>query len=231
MNVALIMPAAGSGARLGADIAKALVDVCGQPLVAHSVARIAEGVVLFQTVIAAPAQAVDEVRAAVDCVGSNLGRVAVIVGGATRQESVRMALDLIDDAVDLVCVHDAARPLVSAATVAAVVAQAARSGAAVAAARPSDSVRQEDATGGSTHPVDRSLLWMVQTPQVFARSLLADAHVSAVERGLSVTDDAQVVEAVGHPVSVVESIGTNPKVTVAHDLVAVRAALGGAQRN
>jgi 2-C-methyl-D-erythritol 4-phosphate cytidylyltransferase len=168
----------------------------------------------------------------------------VVPGGATRQESVRLALEALESDAEIVCVHDAARPVVSQRTVAEVIAAAADSGAATAAVRPVDSVRMQQGAEGdagrdaaapsiasgagrtlsaaATVAVDRDKVWLVQTPQAFSRELLEAAHREARATGRSATDDAALVEAAGTAVTVVETDGENPKVTRASDLELVR---------
>jgi 2-C-methyl-D-erythritol 4-phosphate cytidylyltransferase len=119
--------------------------------------------------------------------------------------------------VDIVCVHDAARPLVAAATVRGVIEAAFADGAATAASRPSDSVRQDDVGGGSS-ALDRGRLWLVETPQAFRREVLEAAHREAAGRGASYTDDASLVEAIGQSIRIVESVGRNLKVTLEADV-------------
>jgi len=147
----------------------------------------------------------------------------VVVGGDTRQDSVRLGAEALRSSPEIICVHDAARPLATAALITAVVAAAAASGAATAAARPVDSVRQ-DGDHGETRAIDRSALWLVQTPQAFSSRLLREAHRRARDEGISATDDASLVERVcGARVSVVANDAPNLKVTTAADLACARA--------
>lgn len=219
MNVALVIPAAGSGQRLGRGIPKALVDVGGSPLLRRTLERLASAAGFLETVVLAPADAIASFESAVEGAGESLGRIRVHAGGATRQESVHAGLRALGPDATVVCVHDAARPFVSADTVRRVLAAAAEGGAATAASRPADSVREER-EGGSV-ALDRSRLWMVETPQAFRRDVLERAHDAAAASGSSYTDDASLVEAIGQPVHVVESTGRNLKVTVEADLLLV----------
>jgi 2-C-methyl-D-erythritol 4-phosphate cytidylyltransferase len=135
---------------------------------------------------------------------------------------VAVALRSIESAPTFVCVHDAARPLVSPGTIRAVMAAALRFGAATAASRPTDSVRTEG-PAATTHALDRSTLWMVETPQVFSLALLRDAHDRARARGFTATDDATLAEVMcGASVSIVASDGPNTKVTTRADLELVK---------
>lgn len=221
MNVALVIPAAGSGERLGRGVPKALVDVGGVALLRRTLERLAAATEFARTVVLAPPDAVEAFEAVVVGLGPSLGRISVLPGGAMRQVSVAAGVASIGedagDDIDVLCVHDAARPLVAAATVRAVIEAAFVGGAATAASRPSDSVRQDDGKGGSS-ALDRSRLWLVETPQAFRREVLEAAHREAARSGLTYTDDASLVEATGQSIRIVESIGRNLKVTVEADL-------------
>lgn len=220
MKAALIIPAAGSGERLGRGTPKALVDVAGRPLLRRTLDRLAAGATFVETVVLAPASLLATFESRLAGVSSALGQVKVREGGATRQASVAAGVAALESGADLVCVHDAARPLVAAETVRAVLACAAEAGAATAASRPVDSMRIEG-ENGVTSALDRSRLWLVETPQAFRRELLEQAHRRAVERAEAFTDDASLVEAFGQEIRMVLSPGRNLKVTVEADLVLV----------
>lgn len=217
VKVALVIPAAGSGERLGRGIPKALVDVGGVPLLRRTLDRLGAAAEFVETVVLAPADALSAFEAAVAGALPALGCVRVLPGGATRQMSVAAGVAALGADVELVCVHDAARPLVAPETVRRALQSAQGSGAVTVASRPSDSVRQ-DATDGGSSALDRSRLWLVETPQIFARDLLARAHSEAAARGESYTDDATLVESIGQQIQIVESTGRNLKVTVEADL-------------
>ncbi|MFP6600836.1 MAG: 2-C-methyl-D-erythritol 4-phosphate cytidylyltransferase [Deltaproteobacteria bacterium] len=217
MPVALVLPAAGSGRRLGAELPKALVEVAGVPIVRHTLARFAKLTEIVEVVAVAPPGMVPEFQEALVGVQLEAEEVRVVAGADTRQASVRAGLESLVTEPELVCVHDAARPLVSVETICAVIEAAGGSGAASAAARPADSVREE-AEDGSTRSLDRSRLWLVQTPQCFATDLLVQAHRHAKATGTDATDDAQLVEDCGTPVSLVESTDGNLKITRPLDL-------------
>lgn len=196
---------------------KALVDVGGLPLLRRTLDRLGSAIEFVHTVVLAPPGAIEDFEAVVAGVQPSLGRVCVLPGGATRQLSVAAGVAAVGAGVDVICVHDAARPLVAAATVRAVVEAAFAVGAATAASRPSDSVRQDDAQGASA-ALDRSRLWLVETPQAFRRRVIEAAHREAARIGAAYTDDASLVEAIGQSIRIVESVGRNLKVTTDADL-------------
>jgi 2-C-methyl-D-erythritol 4-phosphate cytidylyltransferase len=217
MTVAAIVAAAGRGERLGAHMPKALVEVCGAPLVVHAVSRLrAAGCDVV--IVAAPHEAVDQFTAIV-------GAATVITGGATRQASVAAALQTLPADVDVVLVHDAARGLAPA-TVAETVIAAVRAGAdAVVPVMPvADTVKEVDSAGWVRRTLDRAALRAVQTPQGFRRLVLDRAHQSAT--GGDSLDDASLVEALGLTVRTVPGDPAALKITTPVDLLTVAALVG-----
>lgn len=148
--------------------------------------------------------------------------VAAVAGGDQRQDSVRAGLDAASDAA-IVAIHDAARPLVTPAIISRGIALARETGAALCAVPSRDTVKD---VHGATRIVratpDRADLWLAQTPQVFDRALILDAHARATS---TATDDAALVEAIGHAVHVYEGAWSNFKVTTPEDLIVAEALL------
>jgi 2-C-methyl-D-erythritol 4-phosphate cytidylyltransferase len=224
---ALILPSAGSGRRLALGIPKALVEIHGVPLLGHTLAAMSGAWHFVQRIVVVPPGERSRFSEALAASGVDLDGVLIVPGGDTRQASVAAGLEASD--AELVCVHDAARPLVSQATVESVMRAALRYGAATAAARPSDSLR-EDHSQGVTRAVDRNRFWLVQTPQAFRRPLLVAAHTRATATGAQATDDASLVEATGVRIEVVASTGPNPKITRIEDLELARILLRPRER-
>jgi len=212
-----LLAAAGSGARLGAGAPKALVELAGRPMAAWSLLAFEAAASIDAVVIAAPPQAAEGLARLAADVAPGL-RAQVVPGGDTRSESVARALAETPEEVDVVAVHDAARPLVTADLLDRCVTQLERWGCdgVVAAARAVDTVKEADAGGRVLATLERSRLWAVQTPQAFrARSLARALADGDLERAY---DDAQLVEAAGGDVRIVEAPRQNLKVTTAHDL-------------
>jgi 2-C-methyl-D-erythritol 4-phosphate cytidylyltransferase len=222
LAVALIV-AAGLGERLGASRPKALVELAGRPLWEWSLSTLREAADIGRIVIAMPtAYEIDSAARAVSIgLPSSLNAVAV-KGGATRSESVRLALAAAGDGQDsdLVLVHDAARPLLTVKLVEATLTAAEGEGvdAAIAAAPVTDTVKQADGEGVVRQTLDRAGLWAVQTPQVFRRGALERALDVPREVLAQATDDASLVERAGGRVVVVPAPKDNLKVTTALDL-------------
>lgn len=217
MTVAAIVAAAGRGERLGARMPKALVEVCGAPLVVHAVTRMrAAG--CDDVIVTAPPESVEHFAAL-------LPGASVIAGGATRQASVAAALQMLPADVDIVLVHDAARGLAPAAVAETVIA-AVRAGAdAVVPVMPvADTVKEVDSAGWVRRTLDRAALRAVQTPQGFRRLVLERAHQAAAS-GDSL-DDASLVEALGLTVRTVPGDPAALKVTTPVDLLTVAALVG-----
>jgi 2-C-methyl-D-erythritol 4-phosphate cytidylyltransferase len=210
LSVVGIVPAGGSGERLGADRPKAFVLLGGRPLLDWSLAALGE--VCERVVVAVPPGH----EAAPDRV----------VGGQSRSESVRNALAAAPEATVAV-VHDAARPLVTADLVRRCV-DALGNGAdgAIAAAPVSDTIKEAEADGTVARTLDRSRLWAVQTPQVFRAAVLRRALDAPAETLAAATDDAMLVEATGGRVVLVEAPPANIKVTTTQDLELAEALLG-----
>ncbi|MGV9977595.1 2-C-methyl-D-erythritol 4-phosphate cytidylyltransferase [Micromonospora wenchangensis] len=211
-DVAVLVPAAGAGVRLGPGGPKALRLLGGEPLLVHVARRIAAAPSVHTVVVAAPAAEVDAVRQLLTPVAP----VLVVAGGAERQASVANALAAVPSGPDIVLVHDAARALTPPALVEAVAAAVRAGHDAVIPVLPvSDTIKRVDAAGVVLATVDRSALRAVQTPQGFRREVLAAAHAAA---GDPLTDDAGLVEQQGVPVFCVPGSEYALKVTRPFDL-------------
>ncbi|MEB3069607.1 2-C-methyl-D-erythritol 4-phosphate cytidylyltransferase [[Mycobacterium] vasticus] len=217
-NTVAVVPAAGSGVRLGAGLPKAFFLLGGMTLVERAVAGLRDSGVIDEVVVAVPPDRTDEAKLI-------LGETATVVaGGADRVESVRLALQSAGDP-EFVLVHDAARPLTPPDLVVRVV-EALRGGhrAVVPALPVSDTIKAVDANGVVLGTPERAGLRAVQTPQGFATELLLRAYQQAGS-GTGFTDDASLVEHVGGQVQVVEGDPLAFKITTALDAVLAEAVL------
>ena len=197
-------------------------DVGGRPLVALTLAALTSGELFDMVVIAAPRERWVELGALARAGG--IGDVRLVDGGERRQDSVRSALEACAGAA-WVCVHDAARPLVTAELAQRVLEAAQETGAATAAVPCVDTIKlvQE---GRVLRTLDRSQLIATQTPQAFAADVLQRAHAAAVAECVAGDDDAFLVERLGVPVAVVEGDPGNIKVTYEQDLALLRVLRG-----
>ena len=220
-SIAVIVLAAGSSARMG-GVDKLWAELDGAPLVARSLRTLAALEAVTTLVIVAPAARHEALRALLEPTPAEVhAEVICVEGGARRQDSVAAGIAAAPDA-DWYLVHDAARPLVSAALCARLLDAARGTGAAIPVLPVADTIKRVDEQGRVLDTLDRATLRAVQTPQVFAGALLRRAHAEV--RG-EVTDDASMVEALGAPVATVPGEPGNLKVTTASDLVVVRALL------
>jgi 2-C-methyl-D-erythritol 4-phosphate cytidylyltransferase len=217
VRVAAIVPAAGRGERLGPGVPKALRLVGGVPMLVHAVRALARARLVDAVVVAAPPGDEAEVRGLLDTYQVP-AEVSVTTGGETRQDSVRLALESLAPDVDVVLVHDAARPLAPSQLVDDVVTAVSRGAEAVIPAMPvADTIKRVDG-GRVVETLRRDGLYAVQTPQGFTRELLTKAHEAAVIDGFAGTDDASLVERLGGSVTVITGHPDAAKVTRPADL-------------
>jgi 2-C-methyl-D-erythritol 4-phosphate cytidylyltransferase/2-C-methyl-D-erythritol 2,4-cyclodiphosphate synthase len=217
-KIAAVIVAAGSGTRAGrADVPKQFRSVGGETMLRRTLAAFAD------------VNTVDIIQPVIRREDGDLYRVAAagfailppVVGGTTRQDSVRAGLEaLAAHAPDIVLIHDAARPFVSAALIARAIESVAETGAAIPALTVTDTVKSVDAIGHVDKTLDRSALRLIQTPQSFAFKPLLDAHRKAAMQGRAdFTDDAALAEWAGMSVAVFEGEPANIKITHPEDFM------------
>ena len=216
MNSAILV-AAGQGTRMGPNIDKLFLEVAGLPVIAHTWQR-------FDA-----ADGIDEiilvVRAGMESAFQELAArfhprkpFRFAPGGRERQDSVWHGLEAVSPQCELVAIQDGARPCTAPSVIAATLAAAHATGAAVAAQRVTDTIKQSDDGRAITRHLERARLWSVQTPQTFRLEVIRRALAAVRERGLQMTDDTAACEWIGQPVQLIESVGPNPKVTLPADL-------------
>jgi 2-C-methyl-D-erythritol 4-phosphate cytidylyltransferase len=219
MSVAAVVPAAGRGDRLGGERPKAFRLLGGAPLLVHAVGALRASRCVEHVVVAVPADRLAEVSV---LLGPG---VIAVPGGASRQASVAAALAVLPSDVDVVLVHDAARPLVPVDVVDAVAAAVLAGADAVVPVLPVvDTLKRVDAAGLVSATVARAGVYAVQTPQGFRREVLARAHAAA-DPADPATDDAGLVERLGIAVATVPGSGDAMKITTPFDLVVAEALL------
>jgi len=216
-SVAAIICAAGSSSRFGGKRKKPFVDVAGRAAFLRSVELFDSRDDVKQILLGVPAE--DEELIEVKW-GTNLKffNVKVFFGGAERFETVTKALELLQDNIDLIAVHDAVRCCVTKEWIEKVIAAAAKTGAAILACPVAATVKEvKDNTIIKT--IDRTSLYEAQTPQVFEAELLkkAYANLKSLDK-TKISDDSQLVEALGHKVSMVETDSSNIKITCQSDV-------------
>jgi 2-C-methyl-D-erythritol 4-phosphate cytidylyltransferase len=212
---AVILPAAGKSSRFGDPWRKKVfVDLHGRPVWLRSAEAFLSRPDVVQTVLCISPEDHAWFR---EKFAANLAflNIDVVDGGAERVDSVAAGLARVRPEAEFIAVHDAARPLISRESIDAVFAAAVRDGAAILAAPVASTLKRCD-QGRIVETVDRTALWAAQTPQVFARDVLQEAFDR--RGGLTATDEAQLVERIGRPVSIIEGSPLNLKITTQTDL-------------
>ncbi len=221
MKASAIIVAAGSGKRLGHDLPKAFVVLGGHPMLYCAIRTLASVKDVSEVVIALPDGTQSTARSLIESARLDIP-VKLTPGGAERQDSVRIALELVSAESDVVIVHDAARPFATPGVFAACIRAAYAAGAAIAAIPVTDTLKQVD-ENAIVATARRAGLYRAQTPQAFRRELLVRAHREAVRDGIAATDDAELVERIGERIEIVAGSALNFKITTSDDLALAQA--------
>lgn len=226
-RIAAILPAAGLGTRMGAETPKQFLELEGTPIVIHSVRRIASCPLVTDIIVATRGDVVESLEQRLRG-ESFMQTVRVIRGGDSRQDSVGAALQQVPNDTELVLVHDAVRPFVTREQVTRVIEEARRCHAAILGIPAMDTVKEvkraslpED-VALITATIPRERVVLAQTPQVFATMLLKEAFARAEADQVSASDEAGLVERLGHDVHVVLGSERNIKITKPADMSLAR---------
>ena len=240
VKVAAIVPAAGLGLRLKSGLPKPLVKIAGKPIIAHTLCALSASNKIGRIVIAVHKDHFDKFNEVLKRFPVKK-RIDLVLGGATRRDSVENCLKTIESCVDLILIHDAVRPFVSKDLIARLLKEAKASPAVICGMPVKATIKQVTGhkPGGSGLPSDRQShrsqvtgvfvektlnrenLWEIQTPQVFRKEALIKAYNKY--RDKTVTDDASLVEKLGVRVSVIYGSYFNIKITTPEDLVFAKA--------
>jgi 2-C-methyl-D-erythritol 4-phosphate cytidylyltransferase len=224
--VSAIIVAAGRGTRMGPNIDKLFLEVAGTPVVAHTWSRFEAAAGIDEIVLVVRAGMENEFTTIQQQFGFKKS-YRFAEGGAERQDSVWNGIQALGATSRIVAIHDGARPCVSLELISNCIQAARDFGAAVAAQRVTDTIKESEDGLAIFRTIDRSKLWSVQTPQTFRLDVIRSAISTARDRGLNLTDDTAACELIGQPVRLVESKQPNPKVTVPADLPFVGSLLLG----
>jgi 2-C-methyl-D-erythritol 4-phosphate cytidylyltransferase len=212
-RTAVILLAAGNGSRMQGTVNdKVLASLAGRPVFSYSAAAFMQSAVadLFIVVYRDQRQMLE--------LSAHAPTPSVLVhGGRERQDSVRNALAALPADIQHVFIHDCARPLIGPEQLVALHKIVRREHAVVLAHRLHDTIK-EHRDDARLRTLDRSRLWAMETPQVFSRDLIVRAYARVAARKLHITDDAQAVEQLGHPIALLENASPNPKLTTPADL-------------
>ena len=218
MRVAAVIPAAGLGTRMSAGLPKQFLSLGGKPVLYHTLAVFDLCPVIDEIVVVlskADRKLVEEKI----ILSSPFKKILTFVdGGKERIESVFNGLKAVGANTDFVVIHDGCRPFVTGQIIENSVEAAKETGCAIAGLPLGDTLKKTE--GGMVQKtVDREGLWRAQTPQTFRYSLLRDAYEKAFSRQIFATDDAGLVEQMGHPVKMFKGSAFNIKITVPEDLI------------
>ncbi|MBE1553144.1 2-C-methyl-D-erythritol 4-phosphate cytidylyltransferase [Sporosarcina limicola] len=216
MDYTVMMPAAGSGKRMGAGYNKLFLELEEKPILIHTLDMFEKDPACVGMILAVKPEERVQIESMLERFAITKVR-ALVDGGTERQYSVKMCIKA-HEASGIVLVHDAARPFIHHLVVRELVEVAAEHGAAIAGVKAKDTMKYVQA-GIVEGTVDREKLWIIQTPQAFQFDLLQKASDKAEAEGFLGTDESMLVERLGHPVRIVESTYDNVKITTQEDLV------------
>ena len=218
MNVKVLIPAAGAGRRMGAGTNKQYLELADRPLLARTLDVFEQHSLIDSIILIVSPAEIAYCKEEIVTRGNYRKVMAVIAGGAERQDSVYCGLQACQaDDDDLILIHDGARPLVSAEIIDRVLDSVQQHAACLTAVPVKDTVKvvQDDCVVATP---ERATLWLAQTPQAFRYRLIRSAHDRAAEQGVRATDDAQLAEWAGAKVRVVQGEYRNLKITTPEDL-------------
>ena len=228
--VSAIIVAAGKGIRMGPNLDKLFLELNGSPVVAHTWRTFDETRCVDEMVIV--------VRDGLQGAFMELAKTSkftkpfrLVAGGPERQDSVWNGLQALSAAAEIVVIQDAARPCTSSELIAATIAAARETGAAVAAQPLSDTIKESADGHLIARTLDRSRLWAVQTPQAFRTEIVRHALAEVRKRNLRVTDDTAACELIGQPVRLVVGAEPNPKITRPEDVPVIEVLLRRRERS
>jgi 2-C-methyl-D-erythritol 4-phosphate cytidylyltransferase len=223
--ISALIVAAGQGLRMGSAQRKQYLQLCGSPVLVHTL-RVFDGCPDIRSiVVVVPSSEMEFCKKEILPSASLESEVKLIAGGRRRQDSVFNGLQYLGDAEGVVLIHDGVRPLVSMALIQACVQGANQWGACIPAVKVMDTLKQIDTEGNILGTIPREMICLAQTPQAFRLPIIRRAHLEARRMGLEATDDASLLEALGMPVHVLAGSRENIKITTPEDLVYAEALL------
>lgn len=221
VKVTAIIIAAGSGKRMKSSTPKQFLLLEGKPIIWHTLSVFQDCEIVEEIVLVANREDIPFLE--------DFKKVKKVVpGGWRRQDSSLKGLEAAgSEAEDIVIFHDGVRPFVRRETILECVREVKRTGAAICALRPKETVKVGTEGNLVRETLDRKNLWLVQTPQVFKADLIRRGFENAKEKELEVTDEAMLIEQLGYPVKIVEGDEENIKITTPDDLILAKAILKG----
>ena len=216
MSVCAIVPAGGSGTRMGGTVPKQFQSLNGKPILYHTIKTLQNCETISEIILVVPEKEYE--TANTDWLGKLEIVKKVVIGGEKRQDSVYNGFCEVSQDSEIVLVHDGVRPFLSQKMIADSIDAAREYGAAITAIPVHDTIKRVDTSGLVSQTIDREGLWRVQTPQAFRYSLLLDAFNKAKSENFYGTDEGALIEHLGEPVKIVEGLEQNIKITRPEDL-------------
>ena len=216
MSVCAVVPAGGSGTRMGGTVPKQFLELNGKPILYYTLKTLQDCGIISELILVVPEQEYD--KACANWLGKPEIVTKVVIGGEKRQDSVYNGFCEVSPQTEIVLVHDGVRPFLSRRMIQESVDVAREYGAAITAIPVYDTIKRVDTSGLVSQTVDREGLWRVQTPQVFRYELLKDAFKKANSEKFYGTDEGTLIKHLGKPVKVVEGSERNIKITRPEDL-------------
>lgn len=219
MKISAIIVAAGKGKRMGEGYNKQYILLVGKPIVAHTIEVFENVGSIDEIVLVVGKGEIDLARKDIIHKYNFKKVVKIIEGGTERQDSVYNGLKAIDVNCNIVLIHDGARPFITGNIIEKSIKAAKDAGACVVAVRVKDTIKVVNKNMEVDYTPDRDILWAVQTPQAFEHKLLLEAYKKLRADNIKVTDDAMLVEKLGHIVKIIEGSYENIKITTPEDLI------------
>lgn len=221
MNSAIIV-AAGRGVRFGSDLPKQFLEICGKPLISHTLNKFDNCEAVDEIILVTAKDIIDK-KIEADLFEQFKKLRSIVNGGNTRADSVKNGLDAVNEKTEIVAIHDGARPLVTSDEIERTISKAAETGAACLVAPVIDTIKS--VSGGEIiMTIDREKLRRALTPQAFKIEVIRKAFEIS-DSTAEITDECYLVEKLGHPISIVEGSAQNIKITHPTDSVIVEALL------
>lgn len=216
-DIGAIIVGAGTGNRMGLGYNKVLADLCGRPVIEWTVRNFIQSGLIDNLVLVINPNDQKEMK---DIFSSfkDLIDLKIVYGGETRQDSVYNGIKALSDDVEIVLIHDAARPFITKDIIERSILHARKYGAGCAGIQAKDTIKIVDRNNTIVSTPERNSLWHAQTPQAFKKDIISDAYEKASKRGLTATDDAGIAEEAGYKVTMFEGSYKNIKLTSKEDL-------------
>ena len=217
MFTSVIIPAAGAGERMGSEVSKQFLLLQGKPIIIHTLERFQMCAGVNEIIVAVRPSDRQQIEFLIGKFHFSKA-TKIVEGGKRRQDSVNNALGQIHPQAEIIIVHDAVRPFIQQKVILDSIEKAKKYSAAVVAVRVKDTVKVGNDQGRFERTLDRSKLWLAQTPQTFKKQLLLDAYANASRDNVEATDDASLVELLHIRPAIVEGSFDNIKITTPGDL-------------